>query len=101
MVSTFHDFAKNVKSPAFYTPGLIFYQLVGNYTYLLSVFPKPAEFHSSVNQGKKSVIFANPYILTGMDLCAPLSHKNVPGQYKLPVASLDTEPFRRTVTAVP
>jgi len=52
----------------------------------LAVFPlKPDQ---AVNDGKESMVSADPDIIAGMELCPPLTHDNAAGGDKLTVVPL-------------
>jgi len=63
----------------------LFSRVNGN---LLALFTHTLKLDATVNQSKQSIVAADPYILTGMNVSASLANQDVAGQYSLTVSTL-------------
>ncbi len=60
------------------------------------LFPVPAhalEFDDTVDQGEKSIIFAETYVIAGMDRSAMLAIDDIPRLYRFAAEFLAAEPL--------
>ncbi len=57
------------------------------------VVPFLFEYYLPVNEGKESVILADPDVFTGVVCGSALAYYNAAGFYCLPSEELDTKPF--------
>ena len=67
---------------------------------LLSTTGDMLELNNTVDESKESVVGADAYVVTGMDLCATLSYKDVAGDNGLTVTLLNTETLGLRITTV-
>jgi hypothetical protein len=80
---------------------LVFHNYLANVNANLSpVITGRLKFNHTVNEGKKGIISAYPYITTWMNAGTPLTHQNSPGIYLLTGVSLYSQPFGLTVPTV-
>lgn len=65
-----------------------------------STFSGALKFHGAVDKRKERVVFADAYVVAGMELGASLTNKNVACEYELTVRTFCTQSFCGTLTTV-
>jgi hypothetical protein len=61
--------------------------------YIGTVIPAFPEFHPSVDQGEKGMIFAHAYVKAGIMTCASLADDDIAGLGELASVNLNAEPL--------
>ncbi len=73
------------------------YGIDGN---LLSVFADPFKPYGSVDKRKERIVFAQTYVVAGLEFGAALSYEDIARKHELTVGTLNAEHFGITVSAV-
>ena len=58
------------------------------------------KFDNAINKCKQSVVFANAYVVAGVEVCTTLSDKNVTCRCKLSVCSFGSQTFAFAIATV-